>query len=252
MERVVIGIISTYPVLMAGFQCGLSGAAAWDGRAGFSVLCPGQLSIRFHYLHHCSNCSELEKCCRLSFPMPSLSSSILWLFLWLLPFFFPFDPFYSSPFFISLQLIHFSTRTVDPASPLPRVHGTPYYAIGYETVLLLNSIVLSCWIFPSFNRLFFFFLFFFVITTSLPILRVFPLDIRLLLTPFITKPKTSSEGSSTMAEMDSASSTGVNLASDMRRRNVPHTEGLRRKPDGTEESKRKPKLKVCFLLVIAP
>lgn len=46
-----------------------------------------------------------------------------------------------------------------------------------------------------------------------------------------------------MAEMDSASSTGVNLASDMRRRNVPHTEGLRRKPDGTEESKRKPQLK---------
>ncbi|KAE8378742.1 Dolichyl-phosphate-mannose-protein mannosyltransferase-domain-containing protein [Aspergillus bertholletiae] len=41
--------------------------------------------------------------------------------------------------------------------------------------------------------------------------------------------------------MDSASSTGVNLASDMRRRNVPHTEGPRRESSGTEESKYKPK-----------
>lgn len=54
-----------------------------------------------------------------------------------------------------------------------------------------------------------------------------------------------------MAEMDSASSTGVNLASDMRRRNVPHAEGPKRKLDGTEESYTKFKLRVCFLSILA-
>ncbi|KAF7595129.1 Protein O-mannosyltransferase 2 [Aspergillus hancockii] len=46
-----------------------------------------------------------------------------------------------------------------------------------------------------------------------------------------------------MAETDIASSTGVSLTSDLRRRNVPHTEGPGRGPNDIEESRGKPQRK---------
>lgn len=85
-------------------------------------------------------------------------------------------PFYPSPFFNPPRLIHFSTRTVDPASPLPRVHGTPCYAIGYEIVFFLNSIPFVEYFLRSITFFFFFPLSSFI-TKSLAIPRVFRPDI---------------------------------------------------------------------------